>query len=162
MIIKLVLPVIALVSLSTICLAEEDASSFTAPQFLVDAKVVDSHHGPTLVAARLYFDQITQSFHSGPQPTSGLTGNRMRQVSMLQSEWMRFPFNISKFTAIDGKELTFEAVNESLTTPVAILLLPEGAVLHPAIKNTLRPGTIVVSRAGGTSPGELVTRPKAR
>jgi hypothetical protein len=160
MIIKLVLPVIALVSLSTICLAEEDASSFTAPQFLVDAKVVDSHHGPTLVAARLYFDQITQSFHS--EPTSGLTGNRMRQVSMLQSEWMRFPFHISRFTTVDGDVLTPEAVKDALAKPVAILLVPVGAVLHPAIKGTLRPDVILVSRVRDESHYELVKRPNSR
>ena len=162
MIVKHVLHVIALVSLSSICMAEENASSFTAPQFLVDAKVVDHrNHGPTLVAARLYFDQTTQSFHSGPHPTLGLAGNHMRQVSILQSEWMRFPFGISKFRTIDGKTLSFEAVNESLTKPVAILLIPDGAVLHPAIKNSLNPGTIVVSRDREKNV-ELVKRPEPR
>ncbi len=162
MITRLMFSVIALVSLSFICNADEASSRFTAPQFLVDAKVVKSPHGPTLVAARLYFEQIKQSFHSGSQPILSLKGNRVRQVSILQSEWIRFPFGISKITTIDGKKLTVEEVDESLTTPVAVLMIPADAELHPSIKNALKPGTIVVSRDREKSPVELVQRPKPR
>lgn len=42
--------------------AEEGVtSSTTAPQFLVDAQIVDAEHGPTLVAARLYYETVEQS-----------------------------------------------------------------------------------------------------
>ena len=134
----------------------------SATQYQALAKIIDTAGKPTLVAARLYFDHVAQTYHSGSHPTVGLTGNRNRQLSILQSEWMRFPFHISRFTTVEGVPLTPDAVSESLAKPVALLLLPEGAALHPAIKSTLRSDAILVSRVRDESLRELVKRPQSR
>ena len=153
---------LALFLMPIICMADDDETSFTAPQFLVDAKIVEDHRkSPSLMAVRLYFDQTAQSSHAQSRPSLGLEGNYVRQVSMLHSEWVRFPFGVSKFRTVDGKSLTFEEVRDSLSKPVAILLVPDGAAVHPAIKKLLDPHAIIVSRDREKNV-ELVKRPESR
>ena len=162
MIFKHAFPFFALYLMPIICMADDDATSFTAPQFLVNAKIVEDYRKvPSLMAVRLYFDQAAQSSHLQDRPSLGLEGNYVRQVSILHSEWVRFPFSISKFRTIDGKSLTFEEVSDSLSKPIAMLLVPDGAAVHPAIKKILNPGTIIVSRDREKNV-ELVKRPESR
>lgn len=52
-------------------LIADEMETATAPQFLVDAEILSIRNSDVLVAARLYFDQVEQSFHFDGQREIG-------------------------------------------------------------------------------------------
>jgi hypothetical protein len=162
MCLRLTVTATVLIAVQSFGFAQEEGSPETAPRFLVDAEIVDSPFGHTFIAARLYFDQIGQSYHDDYQRDRIKLANRKQELSVLQSELVRFPVRGLQFKTVEGKTLTPDDVRVSLRDKMAVLLLPEGASLHPAIKATLKPDAIIVSKVRGASPRRLVTRPKPR
>ena len=162
MCLRLTVTATVLIAVQSFGFAQEEGSPETAPRFLVDAEIIDSPFGHAFVAARLYFDQIGQSYHDDSKRDRIKLANRKQELSVLQSELVRFPVRGLQFKTVEGKMLTPDDVRVSLRNKMAVLLLPEGASLHPAIKATLNPDAIIVSKVRGASPRRLVTRPKPR
>ena len=140
--------------------AQERGSSETAPRFLVGAEIADFRHGESLIAARLYYDEIEQSYHFDGQRNRLDLANREQELVVLQSQLTRFILQNSHFRTADGSELSVDQVKERISKDAAVLLLPKGASLHPAIKAVLKPDTIIVSRQRGTGPRKVIARPE--
>ena len=126
-------------------------------------EIVDDHTGEVFVAARLYFDQIEQSYHVDSQRHRDSSfANQTQQLSVLQSELVRFSVRGLQFQTVDGKTLTPEEARTRLEDKPAVLLIPKDASIHPAIKATLNPNALVISKVRGARPMTLVTRPTTR
>jgi hypothetical protein len=157
---RLQLAVIILTALQTIGLSQEVGSTDTAPTFMVDAEIVDSSTDQLFVAVRPYFEHVSQSYHV--DSTRHTVPNVKREISVLQSEVVRLSLKRLQFYTIDGKALTVADVQKLKVNELAFLLLPEGASLHPAIKATLKPETIIVSKVREKGPPSTVIRPTTR
>ena len=159
---RLAIVMILLLVAPSLSVAQENEATDTAPRFLVDAQIVEVQNGELLlVAARLYFDTLQTSYHVVSQLEGQALTRREQEVSMLQSEVVRYALKRLEFRTVDGNRLPAEDVRARLDEHAAILLLPEGATLHPAIAATLKPETIIANKVGGSSPRKLVTRPKS-
>jgi hypothetical protein len=143
--------------------AAEDLGSATAPHFLIDVEIVDRGNAEVLIAARLFFDRFEQSFHSDGQRDRPDLANRTQKLSILQSEIVQFSVNQLSFTTVQGKSLSIEDAKESLNGRPAVLFLPRGAALHPAIRAVLQPDAVIVSYPKGSRPeNSTITRPILR
>jgi hypothetical protein len=165
MIPKLMMAATICIVLGTLCMAQEDNASATAPQFLIDAEIVDDRpRGEVFVAARLYFDQIEQSYHVDSQRDRTDLANRHQELSILQSQLVQFSVRGLQFQTVDGKTLSPEEARARLENKPAVLLIPKDATIHPAIKATLNPDALVISkvRSPPYRPMKLVPRPPTR
>jgi hypothetical protein len=159
---KLTMALIAWLTVGPLCMAQEDTASATAPQFLIDAEIIDDRQGEVFIAARLYFDQIEQSFHVDSQRDRTDLANRHQELSILQSQLVQFSVRGLQFQTVDGKTLSPDEARARLEDKPAVLLMPKDATIHPAIKATLNPDALVISKVRGARPMKLVTRPTSR
>jgi len=151
-----------LLALQPIGFAQQDGDSQTAPLFLIDAEITDSQYGPVFIAARLYFEEVQQSYHVDSQRERPELANRDQELSILQSKLLRFSVNALEFRTVDGAALTSDEVEMRLAGKPAVLLLPKDASIHPAITSILNSDALVISKVRGACPQKLITRPEAR
>lgn len=162
MLLRTMIAVTLLHVLQSFGFAQQEGDSRTAPQFLIDAEITESPHGPVFIAAKLYFEQVQQSYHVDSQRERPDLANRDQEVSILNSNLVRFSVNTLQFRTVDGTTLTADEAKTRLAEKPAVLLIPKDASIHPAIKSILQPDALVVSKVGGSRPLKLVTRPAGR
>ena len=161
-------------------LAEEEVtSSNTAPQFLVDAQIVETGQGQVLVAARPYYEMVEQSYHvesslrrlgesagvseTARQRSDAVLGieTQTQQLAILQSAIVKVGVRQLSLSKLDGTEASLDDLHEAIANDKALLLLPDNASLHPGILAVLQPDTLVISKI---SPDrvKVVARPLSR
>lgn len=158
---------------------EGTISSATAPQFLVDARLIDIGESQFLVAARPYHEVVDQSYHldSALRQLDNVDGGDLTErqvnaafgrllsqttkVTILQSEMVRLNVRQLSLAKVDGTEASLDDLRTAIANGSAILLLPGNTVLHPAIASTFHPETLLISKA---LPGRdnVVARPLSR
>ena len=144
-------------------LIADEMETATAPQFLVDAEILSIRNSDVLVAARLYFDQVEQSFHFDGQRDQPRLANRKQELSILQSEVRHFYLNAISVSTVEGESLSREDLKNALEGRPAVLFLPRGSDLHPAIRAILRPDALIVTfRERGMPSRQTVPRPVSR
>lgn len=145
--------------------AEEGAtSSNTAPQFLVDAQIVETGQGQVLVAARPYYEMVEQSYHvesslrklgasadvseTARQRSDAVLGikTQTQQLAILQSAIVKLGVRQLSLSKLDGTEATLDDLHGAIANDKALLLLPDNASLHPGILAMLKPDTLVISK----------------
>ena len=151
-----------LLALQPFGFAQPDGDSQTAPQFLIDAEITDSPHGQVFVAAKLYFEQMEQSYHVDSQRERPDLANRDQQLSILHSNLVRFSVATLQFRTVDGTTLTADEAKSRLAERPAVLFVPKDASIHASIKAILKPDALVISKVRGARPLKLVTRPESR
>ncbi len=161
-------------------LAEEKVtSSNTAPQFLVDAQIVETGQGQVLVAARPYYEMVEQAYHvesslrrlgesadvseTARQRSDAVLGieTQMQQLAILQSAIVKLGVRQLSLSKLDGTEASLDDLHEAIANRKALLLLPNNTSLHPGIVAVLQPDTLVISKI---SPDRVnvVARPLSR
>jgi hypothetical protein len=159
--------------------AEEGVtSSNTAPQFLLDAQIVETGQGQVLVAARPYYETVEQSYHLESslrqlgEFADGKTARQRsdavlrietqtQQIAVLQSTIVKFGVRQLWLSKLDGTEATLHDLRGAIANDKALLLLPDNANLHPGIRAILHPNTLVISKIS-PDRGKVVARPLSR
>jgi len=176
---KLFLTAICLIPTKVGRAEEATTSSTTAPQFLVDAQIVDTGLGQVLIAARPYYEIVEQSYHAESSlrqlakaeddnatarqrlnPVQK-TETQTQQLAILQSAIVKGGVRQLSLSKLDGTEASLDDLRRAIANDRALLFLPDNASLHPGIVAILQPDTLVISRI---RPDEVkvIDRPLSR
>lgn len=123
--------------------------TFTSPQAFVNVTIEPSHNGKDMIftGVHLYFEMTQSAYHVEAQRDRPDLANRTQEVTLLQSKLVRFGVHQLKFRTVAGEDVDAEDVPARLKKNPLVLMLPNGAKIHPQLATALAPEALIVSRA---------------
>ena len=139
------------------------------PTWIIDAQIeADGPRGQSkLIGTVLDWNDTRQSWtesgalqHGGR--TVGVSRARSRSVLMLHSDQFVASMAALRFSRLDGSEIKSNDLPGLLNAQRAVVFLPKGTGIHPAIVAALHPETIVITRVSYPSDPVVIPLPEVR
>jgi hypothetical protein len=164
---RAVTTLLSLLSLTGYVSADEPV--FGPPTMIIDARI-DDHapgDGKRLIGTTMEWAETRQSWNregtierGGRSITASI--DRGRSVFILQAKQFVAPLNTLQFARLNGDAIDATEVDNLLAAKRAVVFLPKGVEIHPAIANALNPETVVVTRVSYPTDPLVIGIPQKR